>query len=244
MLYSKHMLNSISETLFSLVFPLSCELCGTLLGSRNPKGICRTCQNSISLIAPPYCVGCGRTVLTKDERCGRCSKESFYFDRAYACVYYDEKMKKLMHAFKFERRRFLMPFFVNVLDDFMQRYLSKIHWDLVVPVPMDSNHKRERGFNQAALFSTALAKKSSKPHAPQALGCRKAEIPQSFLKKSARKRNVEGRFFVKNPGLVASRHVLLVDNILTTGQTASACAKALKDAGAESVSVFTLARGI
>ena len=238
------MLKSISETFFSLVFPVSCELCGKLLPIRDSKGICRACENAISLITSPHCAGCGRTVFANGERCGHCSKENFHFDRAYACVYYDKNMKKLLHAFKFERRRFLLPFFINTLDGFMRQYLSGIHWDLLVPVPMDGAHERERGFNQARLFSAALAKKSGMPHAPQALGCRKTKISQSFLKKSERKQNVEGQFFVRNRDLIASSHILLVDDILTTGQTASACAKALKTAGAQTVSTLALARGI
>ncbi len=238
------MLKSISETFLSLVFPLSCELCGALLPAHEPKGICLACQNTISLIAPPHCESCGRTVSKDSKRCRHCLKENFHFDRAYACVYYDEKMKKLLHAFKFERRRYLLPCFTNILGEFMEKYLSHVPWDLAVSVPMNSAHERERGFNQAKLFGAALAKKSGKPHAAQALGCRKAEIPQSSLKKSDRKQNVKDRFFLqKSPG-VASSHVLLVDDILTTGQTASACAKVLKDAGARVVTLLALARGI
>jgi ComF family protein len=238
------MLKTFSETLFSLVFPLFCELCDTLLPSRDPKGICQICRNGISLIAPPHCAGCGRSVRRDGARCERCLKEKFHFDRAYACVYYDEKMKKLLHAFKFERRRFLLPLFADILGKFVEQSLFKTPWDLVVPVPMEGRHERERGFNQARLFSAAISKKSGKPHAPQALGCRKAETPQSFLKKSERKRNAEKRFFTHNRRIIASKHILLVDDIMTTGQTASACAKALKDAGALTVSALALARGI
>ncbi len=238
------MLKILSETFLSLVFPLSCELCGALIPSGNADGICLPCQKSIVLITPPHCAGCGRTVLKKSDRCGHCSKEHFYFDHAFACVYYDEKMKKLLHAFKFERRRFLLPYFVKILDGFREQYLSENRWDLLVPVPMDRANERERGFNQASLFSAALAKKTGKPHAPRALDCHKAKTPQSFLKKTERKRNVQGRFFGCDPDLVVSKNVLLVDDILTTGQTASACAQALKNSGARTVSVLALARGI
>lgn len=238
------MLKSLAETFLSLVFPLFCELCDALLPSRNPKGICQSCQNGITLIVPPHCARCGRSVSQNGKHCEHCLKENFHFDRAYACVYYDEKMKKLLHAFKFERRRFLLPLFVDILGRFVDQTLFETRWDLVIPVPMDGSHERERGFNQARLFSAALSKKTGKPHAPQALGCRKAEIPQSFLKKSERKRNAENRFFAQNRRAVAFKHILLVDDILTTGQTASACAKALKTAGALSVSTLALARGI
>ena len=238
------MLKTISEAVFSLVFPVSCELCGTLLPSGGALGVCRNCQNSIPLIAPPWCAGCGRNVLKGEALCAHCRNEHFHFDRAFACVYYDEKMKKLLHAFKFERRRSLLPFFKELFERFSQQYLPQAPWNLVVPVPMDEAHERERGFNQARLFSAMIAKKSGKAHAPQALSCRKAGSLQSSLSKSERKKNAADRFFVQKTEGIASAHILLVDDILTTGQTASACAKTLKAAGARTVSVLALARGI
>lgn len=238
------MLKTLSEAFFSLVFPLGCELCGTLLPSGASKGICQNCQKGISLIVPPHCERCGRHVLNDKELCGHCVHENFHFDRAFACVYYDDKMKKLLHAFKFERRRYLLPFFASLMNDFAHQHLFRSHWDRVVPVPMDGTHERERGFNQAKLLSSALAKKSGWSYAPETLGCRKVGAPQSSLKKSERKRNVADRFFVQKKAGAFSGHVLLVDDILTTGQTASACAKALKNAGAQTVSVFALARGM
>ncbi len=238
------MLKTLSETFFSLVLPLGCELCGTPLPARDAQGICASCQNHVSLIMPPYCAGCGRTVLEEGDRCGHCVGEYFHFDHAFGCVYYDEKMKKLLHAFKFERRKFLLPFFTGILESFVRENLSNRGWDVAIPVPMDSAHERERGFNQARLFSAVLAKKFGKNHTPESLRCRKAISAQSSLKKSERKQNVEGRFFVRRAENFAFSRVLLIDDILTTGQTASACAQALKEAGAASVSVLAFARGI
>ena len=238
------MLKTISEAVFSLVFPVSCELCEAFLPSGGLQGICQNCQKSLSRLTPPCCAGCGRAASKDGERCGHCRNEDFHFDRAYACTYYDDKMKKLLHAFKFERRRFLLPFFANLMKDFADRHLPKDSWDRLVPVPMNSVHERERGFNQARLLSATLAQSSGKAHASGALGCRGTGAMQSSLKRSERKRNAEGRFFVQKPGSIASGRVLLVDDILTTGHTASACAKALKDAGAKTVTVLALARGI
>ena len=237
------MLKTLSQTFLSLIFPVSCELCAALLPAGGVQGVCRNCQSAITLIPSPWCAGCGRHASQDGERCGHCKDEKFHFDRAYACVYYDENMKKLLHAFKFERRRFLLPFFTDLMQSFLERSLPQSSWDLVVPVPMDGPHELERGFSQARLLSAALVKKSGIPHAPRALGC-KAGVLQSSLRKPQRKRNAERRFFVKNTAGILSSRVLLVDDILTTGQTASACAKALKKAGAKTVTVLALARGI
>ena len=238
------MLKTLSKTFLSLVFPVSCELCSALLPAGGTPGVCSACRGHLQLIPPPWCAGCGRNTLDDKERCGHCRQENFHFDRAYACVYYDDRMKELLHAFKFGHRRYLLPFFETLLTDFMQKNLSADDWDVVVPVPMDGAHERERGFNQAKLFSAIIAKTSGKTHAAGALACRKSSAAQSSLTRLERKRNAAGRFLVGNTDGIASGRVLLVDDILTTGQTASACAKALKDAGARTVTIFALARGL
>ena len=238
------MLKTISRTLFSLVFPLHCELCGRLLPSRESAGVCPSCEGRIALIASPHCPGCGRTSLGESERCARCRDEKFHFDRAYACTFYESGVKEILHGFKFGRKRFLAAFLSKIMTKFTQRHLKDGSWDLVVPVPMDKKKEFERGFNQSRVLSAALAKKLALPHQPGVLRCSPSEKPQAFLNKSERRRNVQGRFFVNEAARVTSRNILLVDDILTTGQTASACARALKDAGANSVTVLAFARGV
>ena len=237
------MLKTISRTILSLVFPLHCELCGALAESPENAGVCPTCEKLVRLIEAPHCPGCGRTGLNDQEACGRCRDEKFHFDRAYACVFYESGMKELLHGFKFGRKRFLAAFLSGIMAEFTRRHLKDSSWDLVVPVPMDKKKEFERGFNQSRVLSTALAKKFAWTHGPGILGSTPSGTPQASLKKTERKKNVRGRFFVQDTAGVASKNILLVDDILTTGQTASACAKALKDAGARSVTVLAFARG-
>ena len=237
------MLETISKTLLSLVFPLHCQLCGELLPSEKTGGVCLSCERSVPLILPPHCPRCGRTVPFENENCGHCSDERFAFDRAFACVLYDAPAKELLHRFKFGRKRYLLPFFSERMIRFASRYLTPETWDWVLPVPMHPKTKFERGFNQSELLSSALAGHFGRPHSSRILSCRLSERPQAALKKNDRKTNVRGLFFVKKPGEPRAKNVLLVDDILTTGQTASACAKALKGAGARTVTVLAFARG-
>jgi competence protein ComFC len=238
------MLKTISRTFFSLVFPLSCEFCGKLVESRENAGVCAPCESRIRRIAPPHCPGCGRTCLSATGRCESCSDEKFHFDRAYACVAYESGIKEIVHGFKFGRKRFLAPFLTRILTGFVHENLAASAWDLVVPVPMDRKRENERGFNQSKLLSRSLAQKLELLHGNDVLGCVPSERPQAFLNRSERKANAQGRFFVKKRLEVHSRNILLVDDILTTGQTASACAQVLKEAGARSVTVLALARGL
>ena len=237
------MWTTLTDTLLGLVFPLDCGLCGELLPSRQNGGICGRCENAVVLIPGPHCPGCGRTALFENARCGRCENEKFHFDRAFACVFYKDGMKTLLHDFKFGRKRFLAPFFSRLMMRFALEHLRSEKWALVVPVPMDKKKEFERGFNPSEALSASVAKKTGRPHLAGALACRPAETPQAALTKTERRSNVRGRFFVRKPEAVVSKNILLVDDILTTGQTASACALALKIAGSGTVTVLAFARG-
>ena len=237
------MLKTISRSLFSWVFPLQCQLCDKLLPVPEDSGICQSCRNNIPFISPPHCFVCARTV-SHGKQCGRCLHEKMHFDRVFACVFYGDNVKKLLHLFKFRRKKFLVRLFTGYMQKFATRHFGEIPVDLVIPVPMDNKRKNERGFNQAKLFSGDLAGHLAKKHASGILRCLPPDKPQSFLLKNERKANVRGRFFVTDASKLTGRDVLLVDDILTSGQTLSACAKALKDAGARRVTAFAFARGI
>lgn len=120
---------------------------------------------------------------------------------------------------------------------------------MLVPVPLHRSRERERGFNQAELLahglSVALAR-SQGEQAPRvearALRRTRATPPQTGLSLSARRENVRGVFAVSDAARVRDRAIVLVDDVMTTGATVSACARALKDAGARVVAAFTLAR--
>ena len=238
------MLETLSRSVFSWVFPLQCQLCSSVLPSQNPTGICPSCQKTLRFIPAPHCRGCGRTVVTHAEKCERCLVETFHFDRAFACVFYESEIKNLLHCFKFARKKFLGRFFSEAMIKFAARHVPPASWDLAVPVPIDGFRKNERGFDQAKLLSLGLARKFFKPHESGALRCATHNRPQAFLGKKERRANARGRFFVPDPSKVAGRRILLIDDILTTGQTFSACAKALKAAGARAVTALAFARGI
>jgi ComF family protein len=128
------------------------------------------------------------------------------------------------------------------LGRFMERALPlDSSFDAVVPVPLHWRRKWQRGFNQAELLARHISKKRQVP-VVQALQRRKSAGVQASLSVAARRRNVAGAFTVK-PGVnLSGKRVLLIDDVMTTGATGSACAAALKRGGATSVSLLTLAR--
>ncbi len=238
------MLNSLLENLSSLVFPAECEICGRALNVGPASGVCPSCASKIRWIPAPHCSGCGRTRLGQSPRCSACHEETYGFDRAFACAAYEGVMRDLLHVYKFKYRKHLKIFFTDLARQFILAHLSDDRFDAVLPVPSGVDRRLERGFNPPELISREIAATLNIPHPASHFVRTRSESAQALLAKTGRKQNVKGVFFVKQTGFFNSKRLLLIDDILTTGQTASECSKILKEAGASSVTVLALARGI
>jgi ComF family protein len=159
-------------------------------------------------------------------------------------------MRDLIHALKYERIRPV----ATKLGEVLARAIARLAPDapaemLVVPIPLHRSKYADRGFNQARLLASeaiAFLRKNNTAWrltlAPSALMRLRVTESQAGLTPRQRRLNVRGAFGISNPGAVVGKHVLLVDDILTTGATARAAARALLDAGAKSVWVATVAR--
>jgi len=177
--------------------------------------------------------GTGATV-----RCRRCEAEAF--TAARACGPYAGALRAAVLALKHE------PFVGRRLALLLEETQARPPLDavtLVVPAPLHPERERERGFNQAALLAAALAKRTGLALDGHSLvRVAHAGRHRAGMDARARRETVEGAFEVVRPRLVAGERVLLVDDVLTTGATASACAAALRAAGASEVFVLTVAR--
>jgi len=165
------------------------------------------------------------------------------YDRAWACAYYDGVIKELLHTYKFEGRTALASFFSDMLERFMNAHLNAFEFDAFAGIPLDRIKENGRGFNQAARLAASVAAKRSKPDLSCFLGRLRSQRAQAESNRRQRAVNVQGRFFVKKTDAFKERRILLIDDILTTGFTASACSNALKNAGASAVYVLAVARG-
>ncbi len=160
------------------------------------------------------------------------------FDAAYSFGAYEGKLRDIIHLLKYQRIEPLAKPLANLL---IKALPLDQRFDCVVPMPLHWLRKMLRGFNQAEVIARPVADYMSIPLV-KALRRRSYRPPQVGLTNAQRRENVRGIFVVRNQNQIDGKRVLLVDDVFTTGATASACSAALKRAGAKHVSLLTLAR--
>jgi len=176
--------------------------------------------------------------LDERGRCRLCRAGANAFDAVCAAGFYEGRLRDLIHLFKYGGVETLAEPLGRMA---MLAYPRRERVDLVVPMPMHWWRRWRRGFNQAGLLAREVGKRTGLPVMPVVRRSRRTS-PQAGLSRKARRQNVRGAFRVRRPDAVQGKRVLLVDDVFTTGSTANACARALKDAGAAWVGVLVLAR--
>ncbi len=225
-----------------LALPQLCPACREPVGD---AGLCAACWSKLSFIAPPYCERLG-IPFPFDGGAGLLSMEAIAdppaYNRARAAVRYDEVARALVHALKYGDRLDLAPTMGRWMANAGRQLLADT--DAIVPVPLHWRRQWARRFNQSALLAEVISKTSGRPVAHAALKRVKSTPQQVGLAKADRALNVQGAFRVPTEGKaeVAGRKLLLVDDVLTSGATVGACARALLRAGAATVDVLVFAR--
>jgi len=234
------MAGNIAKAVLDLLFPPLCIACRAPVGE---AGFCAACWSGITFLDGPGCACCGLpfpVALECDNICAPCLVRPPAFDTARAILVYDQTSRGAVLALKHADRLDLVPGFARWLSRVGRAALNDS--DLVVPVPLHPFRLWRRRYNQAAELARRLARDGSLAYAAALARSRPTPSQGAMASAKARRRNVLGAFKVPDPHLVAGRRVLLVDDVLTTGATVEACARALKRAGAKRVHVLALAR--
>src|SRR5579859_4389371 len=234
----------LAESAFSLVFPDQCRVCGEALREVSRVPVCARCLcDPQPLSAEFFCVACRTPFLNHfplDEsgRCALCRLGLAGFDAVYSYGSYEGTLRKLIHLFKYGKMRPLSrPF-----GDFLALVLPREQrFDCVVPMPLHWRRRWERGFNQSELLAREIARRWNVP-VQQAVKRVKATASQAGLTNAQRRANVSGAFAMRRGVHLDGARVLLVDDVLTTGASAAACARVLKRAGAAHVALLAVAR--
>jgi ComF family protein len=224
------------------LFPPRCPACERHI---EKVDLCAECTAAITPVRSPLCPICGESFagVGPDHRCSRCLTRPPHFERARACALYrsdrPSPLIDALHRFKYGRDVTLAP----ILGRFFADHCPlPIDHDLIVPVPLDLQRLRWRGFNQAVALARVLSAHRRRPLHPMALRRCRVTPPQVGLGEEDRRRNMAGAFAVRDRSAVRDRNVLLVDDVMTTGATVDECAKTLRRAGARRVDVAVLAR--
>jgi ComF family protein len=235
-------LKRVGRSALDLLFPPLCIGCREQVSA--PGSLCPACWQQMQFLEGPCCNQCGLPFEIdpgEGTLCASCIAHPPAFDKARALLRYDDASRRPVLALKHADRLDLVPAFGRWLDRAGRALLAET--DLIVPVPLHRWRLWNRRYNQSAELARALSRLSGIPADPFALARTRRTPSQGEMKSaSARRRNVRGAFSVPERADVDGRTVLLIDDVLTTGATAHACAKALKKAGTKAVYVLALAR--
>ena len=201
--------------------------------------------SQLQFIEAPFCKTCGIPFsfeISSDTLCAACMDREPVFDCARSAVTYNDASRKLVIGFKYGDRLHAIHTFVPWMMRAGQPLIDAA--DVIMPVPLHPRRLRERRFNQSALLAQNIAKRNAKLYMPDALLRVRHTVPQKGLKAKERDQNVRGAFAVPplKIDIIKGRHVLLIDDVYTTGATLNECARILKQAKAASVNVLTIAR--
>jgi ComF family protein len=229
--------------LFDAVLPPRCLQCGALVGDHG--ALCAACWSGLRFLAPPCCAACGLPFefdLGPEALCGGCSARRPRFEHARAALVYDDASRDLILRFKHADRLEGAATFAGWMARAGSGLIAEA--DMIAPVPLHWLRLVRRRYNQAAVLANALGRAQGKLVIPDLLVRRRATPTQGHLGREARRRNVAGAFQVtpRHAQALEGARVLLIDDVLTTGATAEACARTLRQAGAQTVNLLTLAR--
>ena len=230
------------QALLNIIMPPVCLACHTPIASRD--AVCPACWQKITFIRPPLCDRLGRPMPfdagdTMVSAAAIANPPSYR--KARAVAQYDGIIRQLIHDFKFRDRHEARSLFGSWLKNAGTELLSEA--DIIAPVPLNRFRLLTRRFNQSAILAIELSKHSPPTYRPQLLIRSRRTKTQVGLTHAQRKKNVSGAFHVppSQRKFVEGMKIILVDDVITTGATANACAKALLKAGAKHVDILTLA---
>ncbi len=219
---------SFFEKLIRLIYPAKCMVCDTILNEDTALYLCEPCKKNL----PRY------------QREFRKSIAMPYIDGVFAAFYYKDGVDTAIHNMKFKNHPKLAQTMGSLVCEELLNHEPLPDFDFIIPIPMHPKKKRQRGYNQAELVAKEVAQILGKEARTDILLKTQNTKPQILLKREERLRNLERAFKVNVNNIMGknhNKHILLVDDVLTTGTTINTCARILKDNGFSFVYALVIA---
>jgi len=225
-------LSGLVGAFIDLLFPLTCAVC-----EQQGRFVCEGCEGGLARLVKPYCSLCAAPGPVSP--CAWCKETGPAFDGVTAPYLMEGPVKEMVYDLKYRDLRAAAPDLGRLMAAHLKS--SRLPADLLIPVPLHRRRERERGYNQSTLLAREISVLTGIPVEAETLYRTRNTAPQvSMTGREERLKNIEGAFEARAD--LGGRRVLVVDDVVTTGSTISACAAPLKAAGAASVWGLALAR--
>ncbi len=232
------MIIKVAQSLFSYFFPIACVIC--LENEIEKTGICIDCWKKLSLISYPYCNSCSRPLAFELPQmlCARCSKgEQKYILRSI--FEFNQDSKRLIHNFKYYNKAVISKLSADIL---FRRYKDDIlEYDYITYIPMHFLRRITRHYNHSYLLAREISKVSNIPILNSVIKKSKFTRSQTNLSRKSREENIIGSFKISRDMSLENKKIIIVDDVISTGATASEIVKILKKQGAVGVIILTIA---
>jgi len=231
----------------ALIYPEVCQICKAEPAKPEDGFVGSQCWSQVRFIRPPFCERCGLPYegeLTTSFVCTNCQELKLHFSSARSAVVAKGVTLEVIHQFKYSRALWFENFLAGLLRREAAPVLRRQSWDFIVPVPLHPLKEREREFNQAAVLARHLSRAVNLPCHEKIVRRITPTVTQTHLKRDARATNMHKVFAVRPGNVLTGKRIVLIDDVFTTGATTNDCARALRQAGAADVCVWTVARGL
>ena len=240
---------TILNRFMDIIYPPRCHICQDFFGSNRKKEqlICDQCRADFTQIISPLCPICSQTFdsqVEDDHLCEACLRIPPHYDALRAPFSYKGGIMEAIHQFKYGGKTYLARSLGPLLASFAFEWLGKTDGLLIIPVPLHSKKIRKRGFNQSHLLAKRIQSHLGAELDFLSLRRISNTLPQTGLRRSERRKNVQGAFSINGKKDFKGRTILLVDDVATTTSTLNECARVLKKAGCEKVFCLVLARAL